>query len=65
VLVVLGEDGRRKMDRIPEFSFAFSEVSIPVDVFPLTEREIERGLRDENFFLRRAMKEGVELAPVR
>ncbi len=65
VLVVLDKDDRRKIDRIPEFSFAFSEVSIPVDVFPLTEQEIERELRDENFFLKRALKEGVDLAPVR
>ena len=61
VLIVLQSDKRRAIDRIPELSFAFSSVSIPVEVFPLTERELERQLGEENLFWKRALETGVEL----
>jgi predicted nucleotidyltransferase len=62
ILVVLESDERRAMDRIPEFSLAFSDVPVGVDIFPLTHVELEEKLCSGNFFWKRALEEGVELA---
>ncbi|MBI5410606.1 MAG: nucleotidyltransferase domain-containing protein [Nitrospirae bacterium] len=41
LLVILKEDDRRFIDRIPAFLVWFSGVGVPVDVFPYTVEEIE------------------------
>jgi len=61
ILIVLSSDSRRRIDRIPEFLGAFSEVPVSVDVFPLTEEELHQALNNNNFFYNRAVKEGIEL----
>jgi len=61
VLIVLASDERRVMDRVPEYLAAFSNVSIGVDVFPLTEEEIQIAIKGENMFVKRILQEGVEL----
>ncbi len=38
ILVVLDDDNRSASDRIPEFSAFFSDIGVPVDVFPYSER---------------------------
>ena len=48
ILVVLEDDPRRFVDRIPEFLEHFSGLGIPVDVFPYTVAELEM-MRDTGF----------------
>ena len=62
VLVVLKEDDRRFMDRIPEFARIFLEAPISADIFPYTEREIQTMLSIGNCFAARAWKERIILA---
>ncbi len=61
LLIILRKDSRRKMDRIPEFLMAFSAVSVPVDVIPITEAELQKAIHEDNLFYRRILKEGIEL----
>lgn len=69
LLILLSSDNRRSIDRIPEYLKAFSMVQIGVDVFPLTEAELQQSLERGNAFLRGALETGVELvdtnAPMR
>jgi predicted nucleotidyltransferase len=51
ILIVLSSDGKKWEDRIPELQSFFSEVSTPVDLFPLTHDEIRRALENKDSFL--------------
>lgn len=62
VIVILYEDDRRIVDRIPEFLKAFLPAPVPVDVFPYTEAELDRMLQQGNSFIQRAMREALTLA---
>lgn len=62
VCVVLSEDSRRQMDRIPEFLVRFTAVGIPVDVLVYTREEIERMRRDGRRFVREDLAVGIVLA---
>ena len=61
ILILLREDSRRFMDRIPEFLRAFRDARIPVDVFPYTEAEFARLLAEENPF---ALRVQADLIPL-
>ena len=56
LLIVLKQDRSRPLDRIPHYLEFFLKASIPVDVFPYTEEEIEN-----NSFAQKARQEGVLL----
>jgi len=60
LLIVLRCADRPFLDRIPHYTP--DGCPIGVDVFPYTQDEIERMLASGNALLRRALREGVELA---
>ena len=62
VLVVLREDARPLLDRIPEFLRRFLDVSVPVEVFPYTRAELERMRRQGVSFMNSIDREGIRLA---
>lgn len=62
LLIVLSADDRPFLDRVPHFLTAFLEAPVPVDVFPYTEKEIERMKSAGNRFISRALSEGIILA---
>lgn len=62
LLVVLAEDARTPMERIPEYLDYFIKGPMPVDVLPLTRAEIEHRLASSNNFLRQALEVGLVLA---
>jgi predicted nucleotidyltransferase len=41
LLIILSNDPRRFIDRIPEFLEYFSGLGLPIDVFPYTAEEID------------------------
>jgi predicted nucleotidyltransferase len=59
LLVILRESEESFLTRIPRF-FP-SRFPVGVDVFPYTEKEVERMKREGNFFISRALQEGVEV----
>ncbi len=61
IVIVLNQDERRIMDRIPEFLQAFLSVPIDVDVFPYTRDEMARMQAEGNPLIRQALEEGVDL----
>lgn len=61
VLVLLKEDNRRFIDRIPHYAKFFLDVSVPVEVFPYTEKEIKKMLQKDNYFINRIWKEKISL----
>jgi len=62
VLIALhGHPLPRWFDRIPEFSAAFMETDMPVEVFPYTLEELER-MKESGSGLVRAARAGVLLA---
>ncbi|MBI2951446.1 nucleotidyltransferase domain-containing protein [bacterium] len=62
VLIVLREDERPLLDRIPEFLKWFLKVSLPVEVFPYTCEEVERMRRRGVSVIKSADREGIRLA---
>jgi len=62
ILILLKKDDRRMIDRIPEFLKHFLTSSIPTDVFPYTETEIQNLLSENNLFIRSIWKEKIVLA---
>ncbi len=60
IYILLKEDPKTFMDRIPEFLDYFSNVGLPVEVFPYTTEEIEK-FRD-NPFIQTIQKEKLILA---
>jgi predicted nucleotidyltransferase len=59
LLVILRESEESFLNRIPRF--LPSRFPVGVDVFPYTEKEVERMKREGNFFITRALEEGVEV----
>jgi predicted nucleotidyltransferase len=59
LLVILRESEESFLNRIPRF--LPSRFPVGVDVFPYTEKEVERMKREGNFFISRALEEGVEV----
>ena len=60
ILIVLKEDSRRFIGRIPRYLSSFLYADIPVDVFPYTEEELKQ-LRKENLFIKRILDEKIIL----
>jgi predicted nucleotidyltransferase len=60
IYIVLKEDRRKMIDRIPEFLDHFSKVGLPVEVFPYTLNEIER--MSEGGFIKTVQREKVILS---
>lgn len=48
IFILLKEDSRRFVDRIPEFMDPFSQIGIPVEVFPYTVQELKE-MQDRSF----------------
>ena len=61
LLIVLAQDERRFVDRIPEFLRAFLDAPLAVDVFPLTVQELNAKQREGNAFVQQALQEGILL----
>jgi predicted nucleotidyltransferase len=62
ILIVLVEHPlRRWFDRIPEYSDVFSRTSLPAEVFPYTQDELERG-KKQLCLIRTALTELIHLA---
>ncbi len=62
ILIILNEDRRRFIDRIPEFLKAFLPASIAVDVFPYTKEELDVMKSGRNHFIITLWEEKVVLA---
>jgi predicted nucleotidyltransferase len=60
ICIILGQDSRNFVDRIPGFLDYFSKIGLKVEVFPYTAMEI-RDMQDRGF-LKRIEKEKVLLA---
>ena len=61
LLVVLGQSDKPARDRLVDF-LQYTP-NYPMDIFPLTQSEIESRLREGDPFLRRAMREGILVYP--
>jgi predicted nucleotidyltransferase len=61
LLIVLREDPRRFVDRVPEFLRAFLDAPLAVDVFPYTVEELADKQREGNLFVRQALAEAILL----
>lgn len=59
LLVILRESEESFLKRIPRF--LPSRFPVGVDVFPYTEKEVEKMKGEGNFFIRKALEEGVEV----
>jgi predicted nucleotidyltransferase len=62
LIIVLAQDDRRMVDRMPEFHRAFLDAPLPVEIFPYTAQELEEKKVQGNLFVEQAMKESVLLA---
>jgi predicted nucleotidyltransferase len=62
LIIVLTQDDRRMVDRMPEFHRAFLDAPVPVEVFPYTAQELEEKKVQGNLFVQQALKESVQLA---
>lgn len=62
LLILLREDARPSIDRIPQFMRAFSGAGLPVEVFPYTRGEMERMEQSKNLFIERILREGIIIA---
>ncbi|MEW6684619.1 MAG: nucleotidyltransferase domain-containing protein [Candidatus Edwardsbacteria bacterium] len=60
LLIILANDKRRRMDRIPQYLLYFLSVGLPVDVFPFTIEEVVKA--GENSFFKRINENGIILA---
>jgi predicted nucleotidyltransferase len=61
ISIVLRQDSRRIIDRIPEYLDYFAEVKVPIDVFPYTLAEIDKMKETNNPLWREILTTGVEL----
>ena len=55
LLVLSSSPHERYFDRIPDFLDYFLDMSVPVDIFPYTEEEVERMRRKGNPLIRTAL----------
>lgn len=63
IFILLREDSRRFIDRIPEFLSHFSDVGVPIEAFPYTLEEL-RKMEDSNF-IKAVLKEKMVLGKSR
>ncbi len=61
LLIILKQADRRFHDRMPLYRPPGCDLD--VDVFPYTQPELDTMLADGNWFIRRALAEGVQLYP--
>jgi len=61
ILIILKRDERRFIDRISYYMKYFLNISIPVEVFPYTEREIKKMQQEGNHFISTILKEKITL----
>ena len=61
ICIVMKEDHRRIIDRIPQYLNYFSNVSVPVDIFPYTIEEFDNMKRSHNNFAQEIITTGREL----
>lgn len=61
IAILLRHDGRRIIDRIPEYQEYFAQVGVPVEVFPYTQADVERMENNNNPFWREIVATGKEL----
>ncbi len=61
ISIVLKQDRRRIIDRIPEYLDYFAGVSVPVDIFPYTSDEVEKMKASNNSLWREIFISGMEL----
>lgn len=59
LLIILKDSDCRFLDRIP--LYIPDACGIGVDVFPYTQVEVDAMLADGNWFIRRALAEGIEI----
>ena len=57
IFILLREDSRTFIDRIPEFLSHFSNVGVPIEVFPYTQDELKR--MSDRDFIKTAQKEKI------
>jgi predicted nucleotidyltransferase len=62
ILILLKDDQRRFIDRIPEFLRHYLNAPIATDVFPYTKQEIQQMIADQNPFIMTLWKEKIILA---
>ncbi len=62
LLVVLRTDTRRVMDRVPDYTAAFDNLSLPAQVFPWTEAELRDRIADGDPFALEILHTGTTLA---
>ncbi|HWP37154.1 MAG TPA: nucleotidyltransferase domain-containing protein [Gemmatimonadales bacterium] len=62
LLVVLREDARRVLDRVPDYAQRFEGLGVAVQVFPWTEAEIRARLAAEDAFAADIVRTGTRLA---
>jgi len=63
VLVILKKSPHKRFfDRIPRYLDLFSKVSLPIDIFPYTEEELDRMQKKGNKLILRALREGILLS---
>lgn len=62
ILIVLKNDSRRFIDRIPHYLGQFLKADVPVDVFPYTLSELEELGKGKNPFIKRIQDEKIILS---
>jgi predicted nucleotidyltransferase len=62
LLVIIRDDARRVLDRIPDYSPPFERVGVAVQLLPWTEAEVASRLREGDRFAREILDTGVTLA---
>ncbi|MBI2912315.1 MAG: nucleotidyltransferase domain-containing protein [Chloroflexi bacterium] len=58
-LVIISRSDKDFLDRMSDYRP--DHFPVGVDVFPYTEHELQQMIREGNFFLRRALREGITL----
>ncbi len=62
ILVILKNDQKRFIDRLPDFLEYFSNMGIGVDIFPYTKKEVNSMIAEGNYLLKRAFSEGINIS---
>jgi predicted nucleotidyltransferase len=62
LLVVLREDARRGLDRVPDYAQRFEGLGVAVQIFPWTEAEVKARLADQDPFATEIIRTGTRLA---
>lgn len=62
ILIVLKNDSRRFIDRIPNYLGDFLQSDVPVDVFPYTVIELEELGKGKNSFIKKIQSEKIILS---